>query len=76
MKAKELLVIRAISPESDERVITIGNHLAIAKKFKNEAAAKMIINKIDSDICDIMLSLAFAACEAWEKDKENKNNNK
>ena len=49
MNAKELLVIRAASPESDERVITIGNHLAISKKFKNEGAARMVINKIDND---------------------------
>ena len=43
---KDAFVVRPL-PESDEFIITIGNHLATEEKFKSRKAAEMCINKTD-----------------------------
>ena len=41
---KDAFIVRPL-PESDEFIITIGNHLATEEKFKSRKAAEMRINK-------------------------------
>ena len=45
---KEAFKVRQL-PESEEYIITIGNHLATEEKFKSAKAAQMQINKTNWD---------------------------
>lgn len=64
---KEAFVIRPL-PESDEFIITIGNHLATEEKFKSRKAAEMRINKTD---WNLVSALVYALKEADEWEKNN-----
>lgn len=57
---KEAFVVRPL-PESDEFIITIGNHLATEEKFKSRKAAEMRINKTD---WNLVSALVYALKEA------------
>lgn len=72
---KEAFIVRPL-PESEEFIITIGNHLATAEKFKSRKAAEMRINKTD---WNLVSALFFALKEAdkWaEKNPELVKQNK
>lgn len=64
---KDAFIIRPL-PESDEFIITIGNHLATEEKFKSRKAAEMRINKTD---WNLVSALYFALKEAEKWVKEN-----
>lgn len=64
---KEAFIVRPL-PESDEFIITIGNHLATEEKFKSRKAAEMRINKTD---WNLVSALFYALKEADKWTKEN-----
>lgn len=64
---KEAFKIRLL-PESEEYIITIGNHLATEEKFKSRKAAEMRINKTD---WNLVSALVYALKEADEWAKKN-----
>lgn len=64
---KDAFKIRLL-PESEEYIITIGNHLATEQKFKSEKAAQMQINKTN---WDLVSALIYALKEADKWAKEN-----
>ena len=64
---KEAFKIRLL-PESEEYIITIGNHLATEEKFKSRKAAEMRINKTD---WNLVSALIYALKEADEWTKKN-----
>ena len=66
---KEAFKIRQL-PESEEYIITIGNHLATEEKFKSAKAAEMRINKTD---WNLVAALVYAIKEADEFEKSTKN---
>ena len=51
---KNAFVVRPL-PESDEFIITIGNHLATEEKFKSRKAAEMRINKTDWNLVSALV---------------------
>lgn len=65
---KEVFKIRQL-PESEEYIITIGNHLATEEKFKSAKAAQMQINKTN---WDLVSALIYALKEADKWAEENK----
>ena len=70
MKLKEAFTIRKKDAESDEVIITIGNHLASEQVFPSEEEAQKVIDATD---WDIVAALIYACKEAdqWEeKQKE------
>ena len=52
---KEAFKVRQL-PESEEYIITIGNHLATEEKFKSVKAAQMQINKTNWDLVSALVS--------------------
>lgn len=63
-------------PESDEFIITIGNHLATEEKFKSKKAAEMRINKTDWNLVSALF-YALKEADKWAKEhpelvKQNK----
>lgn len=64
---KDAFKIRLL-PESEEYIITIGNHLATEQKFKSEKAAQMQINKTN---WDLVSALVYALKEADKWAEEN-----
>lgn len=64
---KDAFKIRLL-PESEEYIITIGNHLATEQKFKSEKAAQMQINKTN---WDLVSALIYALKEADEWAEKN-----
>lgn len=64
---KDAFKIRPL-PESEEYIITIGNHLATEQKFKSEKAAQMQINKTN---WDLVSALVYALKEADKWAEEN-----
>lgn len=66
---KDAFKIRLL-PESEEYIITIGNHLATEQKFKNEKAAQMQINKTNWDLVGALV-YALKEADKWaEKNPE------
>lgn len=64
---KDAFKVRLL-PESEEYIITIGNHLATEQKFKSEKAAQMQINKTN---WDLVTALIYALKEVDEWVEEN-----
>lgn len=60
---KDAFIIRPL-PESDEFIITIGNHLATEEKFKSRKAAEMRINKTDWNLVSAMF-YALKEADKW-----------
>lgn len=60
---KDAFIIRPL-PESDEFIITIGNHLATEEKFKSRKAAEMRINKTDWNLVSAMF-YALKEADTW-----------
>lgn len=70
MDLKEAFKIRKKDAESDEVIITIGNHLATEQVFKSEKEAQKVI---DATNWNLVAALIYACKEAdqWEeKQKE------
>ena len=66
MNLKEAFKIRKKDTESDEVIITIGNHLATEQVFKSEKEAQKVIDKTD---WNLVAALIYACKEAdrWEE---------
>ena len=70
MNLKEAFKIRKKDAESDEVIITIGNHLASKQVFQSEEEAQKVIDATD---WNLVAALIYACKEAdqWEeKQKE------
>ena len=66
---KDAFIVRPL-PESDEFIITIGNHLATEEKFKSRKAAEMRINKTDWNLVGALV-YALKEADKWaEKNPE------
>lgn len=69
MDLKEAFKIRKKDAESDEVIITIGNHLATEQVFKSEEEAKKVINKTD---WNLVVALIYACKEAEQYKEKQK----
>ena len=71
MKLKEAFIIRKKDAESDEVIITIGNHLATEQVFQSEEEAQKVIDATD---WDLVAALVYTLKEAdeWEKSQKEK----
>lgn len=73
MDLKEAFKIRKKDAETDEVIITIGNHLATEQVFKSEKEAQKVINATD---WNLVTALIYACKEADQWEEEQKRNNK
>ena len=66
MDLKEAFKIRKKDAETDEVIITIGNHLATSQTFQSEEEAQKVIDATD---WNLVAALIYACKEAekWEK---------
>ena len=66
MNLKEAFKIRKKDAESDDVIITIGNHLATEQVFKSEEEAQRVIDATD---WNLVTAIIYACKEAdqWEK---------
>ena len=71
MKLKEAFKIRKKDAETDEVIITIGNHLASEQVFPSEEEAQKVI---DATNWDLVAALIYTLKEAdeWEKSQKEK----
>lgn len=71
MDLKEAFKIRKKDVESDEVIITIGNHLATEQVFKSKEEAQKVIDATD---WNLVAALNYACKEAdqWEKEQKEK----
>lgn len=71
MKLKEAFKIRKKDTESDEVIITIGNHLASEQVFPSEEEAQKVIDATD---WDLVAALVYTLKEAdeWEQSQKEK----
>lgn len=60
---KDAFIVRPL-PESEEFIITIGNHLATEEKFKSRKAAEMRINKTDWNLVSALF-YALKEADKW-----------
>ena len=69
MDLKEAFKIRKKDAESDDVLITIGNHLATEQVFKSEEEAQKVIDATD---WNLVAALIYACKEAdqWEKEQK------
>lgn len=69
MDLKEAFKIRKKDTESDEVIITIGNHLATKQVFKSEKEAQKVIDATD---WNLVAALIYACKEAdkWEEEQK------
>lgn len=72
-KFKEMFKVRPTTPEENEWVITIGNHLATEERFATKKQAEQRINVKD---WDLIASMIFACMEAVENEKKDKEHEK
>ena len=73
MNLKEAFKIRKKDAESNEVIITIGNHLATEQVFKSEKEAQKVIDATD---WNLVVALIYACKEADQWDEEQKRSNK
>lgn len=69
MNLKEAFKIRKKDAESDEVIITIGNHLATEQVFQSEKEAQKVIDATD---WNLVAALIYACKEADEYEKKYK----
>lgn len=69
MNLKEAFKIRKKDAETDEVIITIGNHLATEQVFKSEKEAKKVIDATD---WNLVAALVYTLKEAdeWEQSQK------
>lgn len=70
MNLKEAFKIRKKDTESDEVIITIGNHLATEQVFKSEKEAQKVIDATDWNLVAAMIYACKEADKWKEKQKE------
>jgi hypothetical protein len=73
MNLKEAFKIRKKDAESDEVIITIGNHLATEQVFQSEEEAQKVIDATD---WNLVVALIYACKEADQWEEEQKSSNK
>lgn len=75
MNLKEAFKIRKKDAESNEVIITIGNHLATEQVFKSEKEAQKVIDATD---WNLVAALIYACKEAdqWEEEQKKKQQKK
>lgn len=73
MDLKEAFKIRKKDAESDDVIITIGNHLATEQVFQSEEEAQKVIDATD---WNLVAALIYACKEAEQWEKKEKRNNK
>ena len=73
MNLKKAFKIRKKGAETDEVIITIGNHLATEQVFKSEEEAQKVIDATD---WNLVTALIYACKEADKREEEQKSNNK
>lgn len=71
MDLKEAFKIRKKDAESDEVIITIGNHLASVQVFQSEEEAQKVIDATD---WNLVAAIIYACKEADQWEEENKKN--
>lgn len=66
MDLKEIFKIRKKDAETDDVIITVGNHLATEQVFKSKKEAQKVIDATD---WNLVATLIYACKEAdqWEK---------
>lgn len=71
MNLKEAFKIRKKDAESDNVIITIGNHLATEQVFESEEEAQKVIDATD---WNLVAALIYACKEAdqWEEEVKKK----
>jgi len=71
MRLKEAFKIRKKDAESNEVIITIGNHLASEQVFPSEEEAQKVIDATD---WDLVAALVYTLKEAdeWEQSQKEK----
>ena len=71
MRLKEAFKIRKKDAETDEVIITIGNHLASEQVFPSEEEAQKVIDATD---WDLVAALVYTLKEAdeWEQSQKEK----
>lgn len=69
MNLKEAFKIRKKDAESNEVIITIGNHLATEQVFQSEKEAQKVIDATD---WNLVAALIYACKEADEYEKKYK----
>ena len=67
MNLKEAFKIRKKDVESDEVIITIGNHLATEQVFQSEEEAQKVIDATDWNL----VAALFYACKEADQYAEN-----
>ena len=70
MNLKEAFKIRKKDAESDEVIITIGNHLATKQVFKSEEEAQKVIDATDWNLVAALIYTCKEADQWEEKQKE------
>jgi hypothetical protein len=73
MDLKEAFKIRKKDAESDEVIITIGNHLATEQTFQSKEEAQKVIDATDWNLVAAMI---YACKEADQWEEKQKNNEK
>lgn len=73
MNLKEAFKIRKKDAETDNVIITIGNHLATEQVFQSEEEAQKVIDATD---WNLVAALIYACKEADQWEEEQKRNNK
>lgn len=71
MDLKEAFKIRKKNAETNEVIITIGNHLATEQVFKSEKEAQKVINATD---WNLVAAIIYACKEADEWEEKTKRN--
>nr|DAF93334.1 MAG TPA: UBA-like domain protein [Microviridae sp. ctOkR17] len=69
MRLKEAFTIRKKDAESDEVIITIGNHLASEQVFPSEEEAQKVIDATDWDLVAALV-YALKEAEEWEQSQK------
>ena len=70
MNLNEAFKIRKKDAESDEVIITIGNHLATEQVFQSEEEAQKVIDATDWNLVTAMIYACKEADQWEEKQKE------
>lgn len=73
MNLKEAFKIRKKDAETNEVIITIGNHLATEQVFQSEEEAQKVIDATD---WNLVAALIYACKEAEQWIEKTKKNNK
>jgi hypothetical protein len=71
MNLKEAFKIRKKDAESNEVIITIGNHLATEQTFQSEKEAQKVIDATDWNLVAAMIYACKEADQWEEKTKRN-----